>query len=705
MTTHSELRIECTVHWIVDGNESQRDLIIPDREISQVIDGLIDRLSLRQEITGPTESVASLHRERSGPPITSGTLAEGGVHDGDDIWLILTPRYLPVTVHWVCSVHNGQRELLLPAGRLISEQIPALIDELGLRELVDKPRLALPSLHASLESPAWSLDATLLSLHVRKQAHLWLKLESQRLPYVLHWQEEGNVVHKQLYLAATKAVGQHLIALNEMLPNMKSAIEGPSKSTPSLHSDPKRQALPDDKTLSEVGVEEGDKLWYVLTPTRVRIQVSYPSHEGFDTTQQFLPLHQPIGEVARDLAQQFGLSAIAGGAPVSISLHPGEQAAAWPSARTLAQQRVNEGDSVWLKVQETPSIPTSLLWSLLRSRLFVIGGSALLVVLVILAFSFFRGSHPSPSGPIAAATSSSPSPLSATASLTSVPIATPTLLPKDQIRLNYARGQEAYNSNNWPSAAEAFERIVAIDPNYLDVRNVLASTYYNWAANQLSGSSEVTTSLRLVQRTLEYSPTHALALQLQQNLSLYRDGSGFAEQQDWSKAIESFTQLHTHQPDFLHVAQRLYDVAMKQGAYLESQGDNAGARAIYGQVVNLQGVDTSAAKARYDALKPTPVPPTRTPVDTSHLAITRIEQVDDPTCISMRIRGKNATNWTLVADRLGLSATFDGVNARFCGLTAHQEFTITVLNDQGRSVRGGSSPARGGDLFEGVWKP
>lgn len=97
--------------------------------------------------------------------------------------------------------------------------------------------------------------------------------------------------------------------------------------------------------------------------------------------------------------------------------------------------------------------------------------------------------------------------------------------------------------------------------------------------------------------------------------------------------------------------------------------------------------------------------PTAVPAAAGKLVVQRINQDDDPTCVSLRVVGVSTVGWTLGFDGSGLRGTFDGAgNVRVCGLASRQEGTMRILGRSGAVVAGGIFPVRGGDIFVATWQ-
>ncbi|MGB9751338.1 EsaB/YukD family protein [Roseiflexus castenholzii] len=100
-----------------------------------------------------------------------------------------------------------------------------------------------------------------------------------------------------------------------------------------------------------------------------------------------------------------------------------------------------------------------------------------------------------------------------------------------------------------------------------------------------------------------------------------------------------------------------------------------------------------------------PPAPTATP-NPGKLFVYKLNEDDQPGCISMRIVRTNASGWSFVVDGTNLRGRFDNAgNARLCGLVADQEVTISVLDRNGRIVPGGRGvPSKGRAIMVGEWR-
>jgi hypothetical protein len=102
-------------------------------------------------------------------------------------------------------------------------------------------------------------------------------------------------------------------------------------------------------------------------------------------------------------------------------------------------------------------------------------------------------------------------------------------------------------------------------------------------------------------------------------------------------------------------------------------------------------------------------PPTATPRPTApaqRLRFVKLNENDDPSCISVQIKGVAAANWSFLIDGTRIAGRFDASgNARACGLAPRQEITFTVYNARGAAMPGGRGvPARGSAIMQATWR-
>jgi len=355
-------------------------------------------------------------------------------------------------------------------------------------------------------------------------------------------------------------------------------------------------------------------------------------------------------------------------------------------------------------------------------------GSALLALIVIAFLSFGQGED-DPNLASGATATAEVAVDESTPTVAATNAATPTVAetadPQEAKRLEYIVGQEAYAKQDWPNAAAAFDKVLAIDPAYLDLSNIGSATYYNWAVSELTGPENVAESLEILNKTFGFKPDHQPGGNLAKVLNFYRNGQTAAEQQDWQAAINGYKEAQTAgSGEFgeimgkLQTVKQLYEAYLGRGRELEEAGNETEANAIYREAAALKDLDNSldvaAANTGIAATQPTavpatptkPAPPTTAPVAQRLYFQKYAENAVDPTCFAVHIRGVNTGGWFVTVDGLGNRGNVDGAgNTNVCGLSPSQEVTFTVYNGSGQAVPGGGGiPTRGGDLMTGYWQ-
>lgn len=140
----------------------------------------------------------------------------------------------------------------------------------------------------------------------------------------------------------------------------------------------------------------------------------------------------------------------------------------------------------------------------------------------------------------------------------------------------------------------------------------------------------------------------------------------------------------------------------------QNLGDTATAPACVTRITQRINAPTATATR-------TPPSPTRTPSrptpEPGRLRFRVVGYTDDPRCISVRITGIGTGSWRFVVDGIAvnnvqLTGYFQGGDARVCNLpTPGQQVTITVLNNRGQIVPGGSGvPSKGGAIMVAPWR-
>ncbi|XSG73829.1 protein kinase domain-containing protein [Herpetosiphon llansteffanensis] len=302
--------------------------------------------------------------------------------------------------------------------------------------------------------------------------------------------------------------------------------------------------------------------------------------------------------------------------------------------------------------------------------------------------------------------------------------------PQETKRLEYSVGQEAYEQQNWPLAAQSFNRVWELDQNYINLKSIGSATYFNWALSTLTSPDSVAMSKQHLAEAFRFDPDHDLAKQLDQLLGNYQAGKQAFSAGEWDQAIDQFDQSLKHinaAQEFaslkmdLAVIDALVNAYREKGKNFEENGQLAKAREVYKLALSVAqdapNIDVRDLEDRLAALAPTavpatptrPAPPTAVPTTAKSQRLyfqKYAENAVDPTCFAVHIRGVNASGWFVAVDGLGNRGNVDGAgNTNVCGLAASQEVTFTVYNAQGGAVPGGGGiPTRGGDLMTGYWQ-
>lgn len=104
---------------------------------------------------------------------------------------------------------------------------------------------------------------------------------------------------------------------------------------------------------------------------------------------------------------------------------------------------------------------------------------------------------------------------------------------------------------------------------------------------------------------------------------------------------------------------------------------------------------------------PTPIPVTPSPASSAQLRFRLLNENDDPSCVSIGIKGISTRGWKFRINGLNLTpGSFDNAgNARVCGLAPRQEVTFDVLYASGAIVPGGRGVAtRGSSIMTADWQ-
>lgn len=309
-----------------------------------------------------------------------------------------------------------------------------------------------------------------------------------------------------------------------------------------------------------------------------------------------------------------------------------------------------------------------------------------------------------------------------------------------------AEAERNVAAGNYDYALSLLHGIVARSANTEEVRNQLALAYRAYGLSLLETADGnpplVREALDRFTNGLAYAPPDGeLRADLEQQVVLAEHFLALVAQRDILTAQSTdLAQLATNRPSADQLSGTLRTLWAEQRGYpglaqLYGSGMMAVA-AVYEAMGNAEGqalalavceellregvtpVEATSCRDRLEAAlrasTPTPVPttapaPTATPVppaEPPRLRVVRLNQNDDPHCITLQVLGRQTTGWRFSIDGLRLApGLLDGSgNARICGLGSRQEVTFSVLNGAGHRVPGGSVRARGGDIFRGDWQ-
>lgn len=129
------------------------------------------------------------------------------------------------------------------------------------------------------------------------------------------------------------------------------------------------------------------------------------------------------------------------------------------------------------------------------------------------------------------------------------------------------------------------------------------------------------------------------------------------------------------------------------------------------QTAAAQATVAAAPTPRPTATPKPPPPPAAAPAapqvaEQAQLRFVKLNEDDDPSCITVAVRGIGTAGWSFRVDGSRLAGRFDrSGNARACGLGRRQEVTFTVFNGAGQAVAGGRGvPARGSAIMQARWR-
>jgi tetratricopeptide (TPR) repeat protein len=443
-----------------------------------------------------------------------------------------------------------------------------------------------------------------------------------------------------------------------------------------------------------------------------------------------LSLQQPVHQLAAQLAAQYQLPPAAGG----YTLYGGAERRPIGHERPLSASPYAGGGDLylaprsnpWWLVSDTAPVATparsraGLRLPNLSTQQLTFGGIGLLM-LGLLLFMLWPRETSGNDVATQEVTLQPPTAVAAQATATLLPAtptppATPTLEPAAAASVNYQAGVAAYDEQDWELAVEHLEAVYAYNPLYLDCDEVLAATHFNWGVSLRDGGDIAAADEQFLQ-ALRVDAGHSLADEEHTLADLYLEARDAEASGDDAVARDLFRELLQARADYADAADRLYALLIDHAIALREEGGESNLRAalaLYREAAGLEVADTGtadkgAAVVADQLPRPTATPrpqPTTPPRPPGRLYVSKVNENDDPSCISMHIAGVIPSGWYFSVDGFGLHGSFDtGGNARACGLPHRQEVTITIIDGRGSVVSGGSGiPSRGSAIMYGEWR-
>jgi hypothetical protein len=315
-------------------------------------------------------------------------------------------------------------------------------------------------------------------------------------------------------------------------------------------------------------------------------------------------------------------------------------------------------------------------------------------------------------------------------------------------------GQSALDAQDYESATDQFMQAYLLDSSNQSVATRLAEVYWTWGNTTLTqaftnsdmlrsalehfhqGSKVAPDAAEIAEKlAVDTQATRLLydAIQLQAELQALGDGEVQQREEKLGliqQKIDGLRELREDLPQIQPLQHRTWMAAAKLN---EQAGDDASGRAkkkefwqvaleYCRQARDLARVDSPEAQeaiACIDRLesnmidptptntpRPTPVPPRPTAAPDQRLRFYKDGEYDEPTCMSVQIRGISPAGWYFSIDGLEhIKGFFNGQDARVCGLGHRQEYTFTVRNGSGQAIRGGDGvPTRGSAVMIANWR-
>ncbi|HEM62168.1 MAG TPA: tetratricopeptide repeat protein [Chloroflexi bacterium] len=190
----------------------------------------------------------------------------------------------------------------------------------------------------------------------------------------------------------------------------------------------------------------------------------------------------------------------------------------------------------------------------------------------------------------------------------------------------FVEGRQRYESGDWQGAIDSLEELRAQDPDYRreEVESLLVSSLVNQAEQVLSSGANPAEAyeqvMELFDEAIEIRPQDESLLAQRAVAEAYSRGFGLFDEGRWEGAIAELQFVWERQADYAggQALQLLYEAYVNWGDERAQAGDLQGALACYQTASELPAADTSQASTRYTALLPslTPSPTPRRPAAT-----------------------------------------------------------------------------------------
>ncbi len=193
----------------------------------------------------------------------------------------------------------------------------------------------------------------------------------------------------------------------------------------------------------------------------------------------------------------------------------------------------------------------------------------------------------------------------------------------------FADAELRYENEDWSGTIEILEDFRAQNPDHRrdEVEELLVSSYANLAEEILREASDPADVydevMELFDKAIQIHPQDESVLTQQEVAEAYSQGFALFQEEDWEGAVEELQFAYQREPDYAEgkVLQLLYLAQIGCGDERAAAGDLQGARACYEAAIELPVDDVSEASTKHAAvvlrLTPTSTPRAPTPTATA----------------------------------------------------------------------------------------